>query len=189
MQPCVAAAGDRGSHTGAMDSDSGDDAAEVLAALGVRVAELEARMRERDARIAELEGAPSDSRPSRPSSSAVTRRAATPLHSNAAASTRRPISMADTAVIQAVVARMSETPANWHQFCAFALSRKADGQDAELARWGPFLFCISCLIVFMQCATIIGVFSGTLWKPCGSNSLAPSSASRLASLSRAGRYR
>eukprot|EP01047_Picozoa_sp_COSAG01_P083310 COSAG01_NODE_17371_length_1156_cov_5.152318_1_plen_29_part_01 len=29
---------------------------------------------------------------------------------------------------------MSETPANWHQFCAFALSRKADGQDAELAR-------------------------------------------------------
>jgi hypothetical protein len=85
VQPCVAAAGDRGSHTGAMDSDSGDDAAEVLAAVGVRVAELEARMRERDARIAELEAAPSDSRPSRPSSSAVTG-AANPLHSNAAAS-------------------------------------------------------------------------------------------------------
>ena len=55
------------------------------------------------------------------------------------ANAARGTSSTAAAVARRVLARRTEAPPNWHQFCAFALSRKPDSGnaiDAEIQRSG-----------------------------------------------------
>jgi hypothetical protein len=71
--------------------------------------------------------------------------------------------------VREVAAELKETPANYHQFVIFALSRPADSTDeidVELRRWGPALFLGAVLIVTMQLGTVIAILTGVIWKSC-----------------------
>ena len=64
---------------------------------------------------------------------------------------------------------LTEAPLNWHQVSVFALSRRPGGEDEALRQKGPMLAAVGALMVWMQCATVIGVLQGTLYPSCKSN--------------------
>ena len=71
--------------------------------------------------------------------------------------------------VTSIVAHLTEAPLNWHQVSVFALSRRPGGEDEALRQKGPMLAAVGALMVWMQCATVIGVLQGTLYPSCKSN--------------------
>eukprot|EP01045_Picozoa_sp_COSAG04_P019726 COSAG04_NODE_1944_length_5162_cov_4.060020_3_plen_504_part_00 len=139
-----------------------------IAELEMAVAASVKRDEEKEARIARLEKALEQKEDG--SSHAVINPLAAVEGEPAAPSTQEPIGSQQ---IRNVVAQLSQTPANFHQFCAFALSRPADGEDADLRRWGPLLFAVSCVMVSLQVFAAIAVGIGTQGQTCVTNDDCP----------------
>ena len=67
--------------------------------------------------------------------------------------------------IKSVVARLSETPTNWHQGTVYFLSSNAP-EDATMKKYVPWMFLFSVIIVFAQCATAAGILTSIFWPAC-----------------------
>ena len=73
-----------------------------------------------------------------------------------------------TAAVRGVVARLTETPTNFHQATVFFLAADAP-QDAAMARRAPLLYAGSLAMVVLQSATAAGVFAGTVVQSCATS--------------------
>eukprot|EP01046_Picozoa_sp_COSAG06_P000246 COSAG06_NODE_7_length_38054_cov_37.302569_8_plen_470_part_00 len=71
-------------------------------------------------------------------------------------------------VVRGVVARLTETPTNFHQTTVFFLATDAP-EDAAMARWAPLLYAGSLAMVLLQTATAFGVIVGTIRQACATN--------------------
>jgi hypothetical protein len=67
--------------------------------------------------------------------------------------------------VRAIFARLTEAPSNWHQATIFFLTARSP-EDVGLRARAPVFFAAGVLIVFMQCATTIGVLTGTFAPAC-----------------------
>ena len=67
--------------------------------------------------------------------------------------------------VRAVAGWLTEASPNWHQATIFFCTTDAP-EDAELRKRGPVLFVASCIIVFVQLITLVGVIIGTLARSC-----------------------
>ena len=67
-------------------------------------------------------------------------------------------------LVRRVLARLEESPTNWHQGTVFAFAR----QDAEpeMARRARILLAGSFAIVLLQCWTAVAIFTGTVFQAC-----------------------
>lgn len=72
------------------------------------------------------------------------------------------------AAVRSVVARLTESPSNWHQGVVFGLVAN-DAKDAELRMWAPVGLVVSGAIVSMQCAVAVVLFVGTISPACADN--------------------
>ena len=70
--------------------------------------------------------------------------------------------------VRGVVARLTETPTNFHQATVHFLATDAP-QDAAMARWAPLLYAGSLAMVGLQSATAVGVFYGTTFPSCATS--------------------
>eukprot|EP01043_Picozoa_sp_COSAG02_P052420 COSAG02_NODE_5643_length_4159_cov_7.496798_1_plen_529_part_00 len=66
------------------------------------------------------------------------------------------------------IARLKETPCNWHQATVFACSTE-DPLDKDLRKRAPTMLCFSAFFVLLQLLTVISVLVDTIWPPCDSN--------------------
>eukprot|EP01043_Picozoa_sp_COSAG02_P016893 COSAG02_NODE_753_length_17610_cov_23.119753_17_plen_480_part_00 len=69
--------------------------------------------------------------------------------------------------VRGVVARLTETPANFHQATVYFLT--ADAEDEAMARRAPLLYAGSLAMVGLQSATAVGVFWGTVLPACATS--------------------
>ena len=94
--------------------------------------------------------------------------------------------------IRSVMAQLAEAPTNWHQGVVFLLTSDAE-EDAAMKRYAPLMAVGGAVMVFVQvtsdkfynlpqqfltfslrfeqCATVFGVFIGTLFPACQNNDL------------------
>ena len=88
------------------------------------------------------------------------------LRSELGLSAERPLALAAT--VRRVVARLTQTPTNYHQATVHYLSSDAP-EDAAMARWAPLLYMGSLAMVVMQSMVAVGVFVGTVSRTCSSS--------------------
>eukprot|EP01043_Picozoa_sp_COSAG02_P047990 COSAG02_NODE_4662_length_5119_cov_2.425299_2_plen_612_part_00 len=70
--------------------------------------------------------------------------------------------------VRGLVARLTETPTNFHQSTVFFLAAGAP-EDAAMARRAPLLYAGSLAMVGLQSATAVGVFYGTTFPSCATS--------------------
>lgn len=70
--------------------------------------------------------------------------------------------------VRGLVARLTETPTNFHQATVFYLAVDAP-EDAAMARWSPLLYAGSLAMVGLQSATAVGVLYGTTEPSCATS--------------------
>lgn len=70
--------------------------------------------------------------------------------------------------IRSVVARLTESPSNWHQGVVLGFVTDAP-TDAQLRQWAPLGYLVSCVIVFMQSAVAVGICIGTIQPACANS--------------------
>ena len=73
-----------------------------------------------------------------------------------------------TAAVRGVVARLTETPTNFHQATVYFLATDAP-EDAAMARRAPLLYFGSLAMVLLQSATAVGVLMGTMFPSCATS--------------------
>lgn len=67
--------------------------------------------------------------------------------------------------VRGVVARLTETPTNFHQATVHFLAADAP-EDEAMARWAPLLYAGSLAMVFLQATATMGVLVGTIFPTC-----------------------
>ena len=70
--------------------------------------------------------------------------------------------------VRGVVARLTETPTNFHQATVHFIATDAP-QDAAMARWSPLLYAGSLAMVLLQSMTAVGVLIGTVLPSCATS--------------------
>ena len=123
--------------------------------LEERVAELEPLL----PRVAELEKALEQQQGTR-----VTN----PLSEDADDTTAPASASQLAASVRSIVARLTETPTNFHQATVHFLATDA-AEDAGMKRRTPLLFACSLAMVLMQCLVAVGVMVGTATSSCTSS--------------------
>ena len=71
-------------------------------------------------------------------------------------------------IVRGLVARLTETPTNFHQATVFFLAADAP-EDAAMARRAPLLYAVSLAMVVLQSETAGGVFAGTMIPSCATS--------------------
>jgi hypothetical protein len=123
--------------------------------LEERVAELEPLL----PRVAQLEKALEQQQGTR---------VANPLSEDADDTTAPASASQLAAAVRSIVARLTETPTNFHQATVHFLATDAP-QDAAMARRAPLLYAGSLVMVSLQSATALGVWVGTFAASCATS--------------------
>ena len=76
------------------------------------------------------------------------------------------------AAVRGLVARLTETPTNFHQATVFFLAADAP-EDAAMARRAPLLYAGSLAMVVLQSATVVGMGIGTTEPSCATRTRPP----------------